>query len=354
MYNIISPINSLGYGIAGLNLCKEIDKVSPASLFIIGQPSVSTQNDHEIISDMIKNSHKPDFSAPCIRIWHQHDMAQFVGNGLKVGFPIFELDNFSDIEKHHLSHPDKLFVCSSWAKDIIANTINISEDDVYVVPLGVDSNIFSPSNDSNGEKTVFFNCGKWEIRKGHDIIVKAFNKAFSTNDDVELHMMCENPFNSEDENKAWKTLYKESKLGSKISLLGRVSTHEEVYNIMANVDCGIFPSRAEGWNLELLEMMSCNKPVITTNYSAHTEFCTPDNAFLVDVDNLEPAIDGKWFHGDVGRWASLGDKQVDQIAEYMVHVHNNSIKTNKNGVETAKKFTWANSARKIKEALQDV
>ena len=106
MYNIISPINSLGYGIAGLNLCKEIDKVSPASLFIIGQPSVSTQHDHEIISDMIKNSHKPDFSAPCIRIWHQHDMAQFVGNGLKVGFPIFELDNFSDIEKHHRSHAE--------------------------------------------------------------------------------------------------------------------------------------------------------------------------------------------------------------------------------------------------------
>ena len=47
---------------------------------------------HEDIKQMIANSRMPDWNAPSIRIWHQHDMAQFVGNGEKYGFPIFKAD----------------------------------------------------------------------------------------------------------------------------------------------------------------------------------------------------------------------------------------------------------------------
>ena len=59
---------------------------------------------------------------------------------------------------------------------------------------------------------------------------------------------------------------------------------------MAKTDCGVFPARAEGWNLELLEMMSCNKPVIATNYSAHTEFCDDKNCMLIDIEDMEILI----------------------------------------------------------------
>ena len=116
MLNVVSPINQLGYGVAGLNICKELDRISPVSLFPISQPTVTSQEDFDIIQDMIRNSKKPDFDAPCLRIWHQHDMSQFVGRGEKIGFPIFELDSFNEIEKHHLSWLDKIFVCSNWAK----------------------------------------------------------------------------------------------------------------------------------------------------------------------------------------------------------------------------------------------
>ena len=48
MLNIISPINQLGYGIAGLNIVKELDKIAPVSLFPIGQPTVTSQDDYDI------------------------------------------------------------------------------------------------------------------------------------------------------------------------------------------------------------------------------------------------------------------------------------------------------------------
>ena len=111
--NIIAPINQLGYGITGLNIVKELSRNNHISLFMIGHPQVTNQEDANIISQCIKNSHFFDVNAPCIKIWHQHDMAQFAGRGKRIGFPIFELDKFNDLEKHQLSSLDMIFVCSN-------------------------------------------------------------------------------------------------------------------------------------------------------------------------------------------------------------------------------------------------
>ncbi len=359
MINVVSPINQLGYGIAGLNIVKALSKKTDVALWVIGQPSVSSQEDADLISQCISKAKMPDFNAPCVKIWHQHDMTQFVGNGTKIGFPIFELDTFTELENHHLHYPDKLFVCSEWAKNVVVdNLYNYCKatdirDNVHVVPLGIDATVFNADEEEDNTKTVFFNCGKWEVRKGHDILVHAFCNAFSESDNVELWMMCENPFYSDSEQNEWKNLYLNSKLGKKIKLIDRVPSQQEVYNIMSKTDCGVFPSRGEGWNLELLEMMACGKTVITTDYSAHTEFCTKDNSLLVTIKDLEMAYDGKWFHGKKGRWAKIGKEEVEQISKYMQHVHdlksNGKLVRNEGGVATSKRFTWDYSADRILE-----
>lgn len=351
MINIISPINQLGYGIAGLNIVKALSKITKVSLWPISQPQVTTKEDGEIIQNCINNTQFPHFKAPCLRIWHQHDMSQFVGKGKHIGFPIFELDTFSELEKHHLSYPDKIFVCSNWAKNIILDNISISSDNVCVVPLAVDNSVFSPSPNNLDGPTIFFNCGKWEIRKGHDILVDIFNKAFSSKDNVQLWMMNDNPFLTEDESNRWRNLYYSSKLGTKIRLFPRLGTQKEVYNIMCQTDCGIFPSRAEGWNLELLEMMACGKSVITTNYAAHTEFCNNNNSLLVPINDIEPAYDGKWFFKQ-GNWAKITQQECDLFIDYMRDIHSkkqsHTLPTNIGGIETATQFSWQNTAEIIR------
>lgn len=350
MINIVAPINQLGYGVTGLNIVKYLSKLTDVSLICIGQPQVTNEQDAEIIKKALHNAKFLDFNAPCIKIWHQHDMTQFAGKGKRIGFPIFELNKFSDLEKHHLESLDTIFVCSNWAKDVILNNIRFDSNSVHVIPLGVDTSIFQPSNINVSYPTRFFNCGKWEIRKGHDILVELFNSAFDIDDNVELWMMCENPFCSQEEKMRWENMYHRSKLGSKIRLIPRQNTQEEVYSIMAQTHCGVFPSRAEGWNLELLEMMSCGKHVITTNYSAHTQFCTPDNSMLVNIDQQEPAMDGKWFHGN-GDWAKIGVQQCIEFINYMKFVHNKcqsgDLSINNAGISTANHFTWENSSREI-------
>ena len=346
MINIIAPINQLGYGVASLNIVKSLSKVTPVALWPIGPIQVTNQEDAEICQAAVNGAPYYDHKKPCLRIWHQHDMAQFATSTKRIGFPIFELDTFNDVELHNLKSVDELFVCSEWAKNVIKeNNINIP---TTVIPLGVDSNIFKPVESFKKEKTIFFNCGKWEIRKGHDILIKAFNRVIESHSNIELWMMCQNPFNSPEEEHQWALLYNHPK----IRIIPRVETQEEVYNIMQKVDCGVFPSRGEGWNLEALELMACGKHVIGTDYSAHTEFCTQENASLVTITDKELAYDGKWFHGH-GNWAKIADEQIDQIAQYMSDFHtenmNNDHYSNKAGIKTALQFSWDNAARKILE-----
>ena len=190
--NFTAPINDLGYGVAGLNILKGLVGIGcNVSYWPIGQPTARNQQDAEIIQACVNNSHKFDPKAPSLRLWHQHDMAQHIGSGKRIGFPVFELNRFSDVEKHNLSSLDQILVCSKWAKSVVKK--EIPGADVCVAPLGVDRSIFSHTENKSPKKTVFLNIGKWEIRKGHDILVEAFNEAFTDNDNVELWMMNHNP-----------------------------------------------------------------------------------------------------------------------------------------------------------------
>jgi glycosyltransferase involved in cell wall biosynthesis len=119
---------------------------------------------------------------------------------------------------------------------------------------------------------------------------------------------------------------------------------------MAASDCGIFPARAEGWNLELLEMMSCGKTVIATNYSAHTEFCTKDNSKLIEITDLETAHDNPYFNGQ-GKWAHFGEPQMKQLCEHMREAYEQKQVINLEGIKTAKAFSWANSATRLMDVV---
>lgn len=347
--NISSPINRTGYGIASLNIIKELSKNNNISYFPIGQPMVDNENDYSLISQLYNNSFILDPNAPYIKIWHQFDLAQKIGKGKYYAFSFFELDTFNRQELLHLSIPDALFVSSNWAKEVLLrNNIN---SEIHVIPLGVNSNIFTHKYDSknNNEKYIFLNIGKWEVRKGHDILLELFLKAFPTEQDVELWICASettNSYSSPEDLVRWKTSYNHPR----IKIIPGVETQQDLAKLISLSNCGIFPSRAEGWNLELLEMMSMGKPVITTNYSAHTEFCNNENSFLVDILETELAFDNKAFKNQ-GNWAKITNKQKDQFIDYMRNAYKNRLSSNQNGIDTAKVYSWSNTASTIERCI---
>jgi len=352
--NLSCPINGTGYGIASYNILKELSNQNEYQLtyLAIGQPSVSTQEHYDelmIILSKTSTIEDIDISSPYLKIWHQFDLGDHFGKGKYYAYPFFELDTFNEREKKHLSVPDVIFVTSNWAKEVMVN--NGIKAPIEVVPLGVDTKIFNyqkPRTIKN-DKYIFLTIGKWEVRKSHDIIPKLFKKAFPKEKDVELWILAAentNNYSKQEEIEQWKSLYSFPNM----KVIPGVKTHADVADLIANSDCGLYISRAEGWNLELLESMAMNKPVIATNYSSHTEFCNKDNSYLVDITETEKANDGKLFYGQ-GNWAKIGPKEEDQIIEYMRYVYNNQINTNQSGLKTAEEYSWKSSVDKISRCI---
>lgn len=360
--NLSCPINQLGYGVASTNIFLELVKQGhDVTLWPISSNIQADPKSHSVLMESIEKQDVYPVDAPCVKIWHQHDIASFIGRGPHIGFPIFELDKFSKRERHYISCCDKLFVCSEWAKTVVEE--RTSQEHVSVVPLGTDRSLFNESvldgqdltkhplfNElylASRNKFIFLNVGKWEIRKGHDFLIDAFCNSFENSDNVELWLAPTNPFLKPEQTQKWESLYQNSRLGSKIRILPRLTSHSDVAIIMSMADCGIFPARAEGWNLEALEMLSCGKRVIATDYSAHTEFLNHNNASLIPINQLETAFDGIWFHGQ-GQWANLGNDQLDAAVTLMMKSYKEGKNLiNQEGIETAKKFSWKNSVEQL-------
>lgn len=353
--NYQAPCNPMGYGVTGLQLALALNRLDHNVAWWFIGPTEFDPEYKTVIDRMVRNCEFFDVSAPSLKVWHQFEMASRIGRGVNCGLPIFELDEFTQREIHHLDSLDKIFVCSRWAMNVVNNMLPHRSRDTYITPLGVDRLIFNETIGCPQKGWVtFLNIGKWEVRKGHDILIDAFNKAFEQRDRVRLWMMNDNPHLSPAANKEWRDKYTNTKMSSHISFLERVRSQAEVAEIMGDAHCGVFPARAEGWNLELLEMMSMGKHVITTDYSAHTQYCNKDNARLIKVDNLEPADDGVWFSGE-GRWARMGSDQIDQLVYHMRKVYNDvrdNNTLNTAGIETAKAYSWKAAAARVAKCLE--
>lgn len=350
--NLNCPINKTGYGIASLNILSELNKIYDLSYFPIGGILVDNQEDYSMMNKIIENTKNCDPRAPTLKIWHQFDLLNRVGNGEYYAMSFFELDTFNETEKLHLRCPNRVFVSSKWAKDVVSD--QCPSVITKVVPLGVNRSIFDETkyNTDQNDKYVFLNIGKWEIRKGHDVLLDMFQKAFpKDNENVELWILAPentNGYSNEQEILKWKNMYSKD---SRVKVFTGFDSHKDVASLIANSNCGIFPSRAEGWNLELLEMMSMNKPVITTNYSSHTEFCNNENSYLVNIKDKEKAYDGKAFNGQ-GHWAKIGSVEVDNFVDHMRTLYNNRVVVNPAGVTTSEKYSWTNTANHLTKYME--
>ena len=255
---------------------------------------------------------------------------------------------------------DAILVCSRWAAGVVASS-GMSVP-VVVAPLGVDRSIFhEPIGEGRNRDqprgpgpTIFVNNGKWEWRKGHDFLLQAFCNAFTPSDNIILKLLSRSYILSDEANDSSGAVFLGSSIGTRVQLVPRLATQLDVAALLADCDCGVFPSRAEGWNLGLLECMSIGLNVIATNYSAHTEFVEPGNCRLVQVDETEPPPSGDLLRG-TGNWGKLGASQMEQMVHHLREVHRlkqeGSLARNDAGIATAKAFPWRRTAEAVLRAV---
>jgi FkbM family methyltransferase len=265
----------------------------------------------------------------------------------KIAYNVWESTKQPQIFFDKLKEYDQIWVPTKWQAE---QTINqgMDPDKVKVVPEGVDVDVFKPKKQTNNNKIfTFLVIGRWEFRKSTLEIVQSFVKVFGDNKDVKL-LLCTDNWCAEDGFKNTEERLKHHNCYSdNIELYNFLERDEYVKLIQ---DCNVFLScsRSEGWNLPLIEAMSCGIPSIYSNCSGQLEFAKgkglPVDIFAECDDRLNI---GKYYEPD-----------FDHLCDVMKKVHKNYGKYKTKALIDSKiihdEFNWDKAAKTAFSLLNEL
>jgi glycosyltransferase involved in cell wall biosynthesis len=192
-------------------------------------------------------------------------------------------------------------------------------------------------------------------RKGVDVLLEAFGKAFSSNDDVTL-VLKTFPNIHNDVEKQLASIRGRQRNYPDVVWINEELSAGELRGLYENCHAFVAPSRGEGFGLPMAEAMLHELPVITTAWGAtawggQRDFCTPETAWLVEY-SFAPAQTHLGVPSSV--WA---EPDVGHLAACLKEVHGATGAKLRTRVERAKRMTeqqlrWSACAERITEAVE--
>jgi glycosyltransferase involved in cell wall biosynthesis len=190
---------------------------------------------------------------------------------------------------------DELWVPSAFVREMFVAD-GVLPERVRVIPNGVDLETFTPGPRDGGgapRPTRFLFVGGLVWRKGPDLLLEAYKRAFAGRDDVELIMKdfgADGVYRGGD-----REAFIEHADSGELPLLKLLSDElstEEIVELYRGCDVLVHPYRGEGFAMPVLEAMACGVPVITTAGGPTDEFCPPEAGWRIRSTRLEiPAED---------------------------------------------------------------
>lgn len=235
--------------------------------------------------------------------------------------------------KRAVKKASRILTVSENTKHDLLKKFALSEDKIAVVPCSAGdefmplekSTLTNFQQQTNLPKDFFLAVGTLEPRKNYVNLIKAF--ALLADKFPQYHLVIVG-------GKGWQydTIYEEIRrnyLTKKVHLLGYIS-NSSLVKLYNSASALVFPSLYEGFGIPPLEAMKSGCPVIASNTSSIPEV-VGDSAILVDPkSHLDIAGALIHFASHPNLAASLREKGLDQ----------------------AGKFSWENSAKLLKMALE--
>jgi glycosyltransferase involved in cell wall biosynthesis len=373
------PVGSFhGWGVCGKYITKELARLDDVTLISpdFTFDAVSDEFDFRLLKSKLISEKEKSFIDKSKSISFEHPVLQATNHTLvpmfpqvkgrpNAGYTFFEdtaLDPAAVLNGKQ--YFDVIIAGSSWCEEILRGH---GLTKLKTIIQGIDPAIFNPlysEKEYMKDSFVIFSGGKFEFRKGQDVVIRAFRHLQDKYKDV---CLITSWFNS------WAFSFNTMSMSRHITFappsgdyiammnkvladngidLGKVITLPLYPNIMMpriykNTDIGLFPNRCEGGtNLVLMEYMACGKPVIASYNSGHKDILTSGNSFRltgmrpVSVHNLTTV----WEEPDI-------EETIDKL-EFAYQNRDRLEETGRRAGEDLGNMTWKQTAQNFYQILK--
>ena len=312
------------------------------------------------VNDAELNMLLKDFDPNCVTI--MIGQPQFwrlaLSQGAKhfIGFVVWEGESVPASWIKYMYDPrvDQIWVPSEHVRDAILNASSDAWDNIHIVPHGVDMTVFQPVPKKKKQPFTFV-CNKgWaqgiNDRGGVQWLLKAYFEEFTSKDNVRLKIKINPsycPPGWDFKNEVKKLGITKRKDSPELMVCNNLVPFKELLQFYDG-DVFVCPTMGEAFNLTGLEAKACGLMTLQTDFGGQTDYMNDDCDMTLPYD----LVDVTWDIDHEGnRW---GKVKLDKLKKQMRWCYKNKKEVKKRNAvarEQASHFTWNNSAKKAKKAL---
>lgn len=230
-------------------------------------------------------------------------------------------------------------------KIMIDNGVSVPLANVGIGISHWTNTIVDPSFSINAKAYRFLHVSSCFPRKGADLLLQAYGKAFRAADNVSLIIKTfPNPHN---EIYTWLNNARQSfSEYPDVIILENELDQPQLKALVQQCQALVAPSRGEGFGLPIAEAILSGLEVIATGWGGQTDYCTNETAWLIDYDF-------QYADTHFGLYESVwANPRVDHLAELMLQVyhlpqHQIGQRARKGRIRLLQDFAWRDVAQRV-------
>jgi len=213
-------------------------------------------------------------------VWIRHQWPPAIEPPRGAKWIIYQPWEYSKLQQDFVElfkQTDELWTPSTYSR-LSFITSGIEPDKVQIIPNGIDPLLFKPNGDKfqleTKKRLKLLFVGGTIFRKGIDVLLNAYTKAFTNQDDVCLvikDMGSDSFYKGQNMRLQIESYMRIAKL-PEIIYLNHDLSEEEMAGLYRACDLFVSPYRGEGFSLPTLEAMACGLPVIVTEGGSTDDF----------------------------------------------------------------------------------
>jgi FkbM family methyltransferase len=271
-------------------------------------------------------------------------------DGYTIGYNVWESTEYPQDFFNQIKKFDEFWVPSEWQKTNLIKQ-GYPSNKIFVVPEGVDGDVFYPENTNKNSIFTFLLFGRWEYRKSTKEIIDVFIKTFKENEPVKLIVSADNSYANDGFKSTEERLENYNLKHEGIEVI-HFPNRDEYINYLKTGDVFISCARSEGWNLPLIEAMACGIPSIYSNWGGQLEFANNlgipiRTLYEVPASNQESYFVGNYIEPD---FKDLSIKMRDVYENYNLY----KLRALNESKQIIENFKWEDIAKKVSENLDKI